>query len=125
MVHHGIRRRRLVAAMRHAVGALFILAGAVGIPVGGFHQFGVGLGIAFAEQVAGLLPAENVAGRHAPRRAMEFLIAGEEIEEHAGMRQVPVLALAQREHLAEQFLGVAAIEKVLLIGRPLIGVAGR
>ena len=77
---------RLVAAMRHAVRALFVAAGAVGIPVGGLHQLLEGLGVAFAEQIAGLLPAEDVARRHAPRRAVEFLIAGEEVEEHAGMR---------------------------------------
>ena len=41
------------------------------------------------------------------------------------MRQVPLLALAEREDLAEQLLGLAAVEEVLLIGRPLIGVAGR
>ncbi len=55
---------------------------------------------------------------------MKFLIAGEEIEEQAGMRQIPVLALAEREDVAEQFLGLAAAQKMLLIGRPLIGIAG-
>ncbi|HYA04652.1 MAG TPA: type II toxin-antitoxin system HigB family toxin [Xanthobacteraceae bacterium] len=38
--------------MRHAVGALFVAAGAVGVPVRGRHQFGESLGVAFAEQVA-------------------------------------------------------------------------
>ena len=36
-----------------------------------------------------------------------------------------LLALAAREHVAEQFLGLAPVEEVLLVGRALIGVAGR
>ena len=87
--------------MRHAVGAFLVLAGAVRIPVGGFHQFLEGLGVTLAEQVAGLLPAEDVARRHAPRRALIILIAGEEVQEQAGMHEIPLLALAEREHVAE------------------------
>ena len=41
------------------------------------------------------------------------------------MREVPLLALAERKDLAEQFLGLAPAEEVLLVGRPLIGVTGR
>ena len=41
------------------------------------------------------------------------------------MHQLPLLAFAQREDPTEQFLGLAAIEEMLLVGRPLIGVAGR
>ena len=125
MLYDRFRRGRLVAAMRHAVGALLVAAGAVGIPVGGFHQLGEGLGVALAEQIAGLLPAEDVARRHAPRGAVEFLVAGEEVEEHRGVRDVPLLALAERKHLAEQFLGLAAVEEVFLVRRALVGVAGR
>src|SRR5260370_33632913 len=111
--------------MRHAVGAFFIAACAVGIPVRRLHQFRECLGVAFAEQITRLLPAEDIARRHAPRRAMEFLIAGEKVEEHARMRQIPVLTLAEREYRAEQLLGLAPIEEVVLIGRALITVAGR
>ena len=118
-------RGRLVAAMRHAVRAFLVLAGAVGIPVRGFHQFLKGLGVAFAQQVAGLLPAEDVARRHAPGRAVIGLVAGEEIEEQVRVDEIPVLALAHAEHLAEQLLGLAPAQEVLLVGRALIGVAGR
>src|SRR6185437_1322883 len=104
---------------------LLVAAGAVGVAVSGVHQLLEGFGVAFAEQVAGFLPTENVARRHAPRRAVEFLIAGEEIEEHAGMRQIPALALAERKDLAEQLLGLAAVEEVRLVRRPLIGIARR
>src|SRR5260370_40242121 len=117
-----VRRGWLVAAMRQAVGAFLVLAGAVGLPVRGLHQFLEGLGIALAEQVAGLLPAENVAGRHAPRRAFVILIARQEIQEQAGMHEIPLLAFAQREHVAEQFLGLGAVEEMLLVRRALIGI---
>src|SRR4029450_676951 len=90
---------RLVAAVGHAVRALLVLAGAVGVPVGGLHQLAKRLGIALAQQIAGLLPAENVARRHAPRRAVIGLVAGQVIEEQAGMHELPLLALAVGEHL--------------------------
>src|SRR5947209_8194884 len=111
--------------MRHAIGALLILAGAVGIPIGGVHQLLEGLGVALAQQVAGFLPAEDVARRHSPRRAFVILVAGQEVEEQAGVHEIPLLALAQRKHVAEQFLGLGAIEEVLLVRRALIGIAGR
>src|SRR5690349_20479098 len=125
-VGQGIHRLgRLVAAMGHAVGAFLIAARAVAVPVGLLHELAEGLGVAFAEQVAGLLPAEDIAGRHAPGGAHIFLIAGEKIEEQRRVRQQPFLALTAPEDLAEQLLGVAAIEEVVLIGSPLIGVARR
>src|SRR5580698_4886812 len=111
--------------MGHAVGALLVLAGAVGFPVRGVHQFLEGLGIAFAEQIAGLLPAEDVARRHAPRGAFIVLVAREEIQEQAGMHEIPLLALAEREYVAEQLLGLGAVEEMLLIRGALIGVARR
>src|SRR6516165_12204623 len=111
--------------MRHAVRAFFIATGAVSVPVGRLHQLLEGLGVAFAEQVAGLLPAENVARRHAPRRAVEFLITGEKVEEHAGMSEIPLLALAECEDRAEQLLGLAPRQEVLLIGRAFVGVTRR
>src|SRR5712691_13015227 len=109
--------------MRHAVGALLVAAGAVRIPVGRVHQFLERARIALAEQVARLLPAEDVARRHAPRRAVIGLVAGEEVEEEAGMHELPALALPIREDLAEELLGLAAVEEVLLVGRALIRVA--
>jgi len=86
---HRLRGGRLVAAMGHAVRAFFVGAGAVGIPIGGFHQLREGLGVALAQQVAGLLPAENVARGHAPRRAVIGLVAGQEVQEQGGMDEVP------------------------------------
>src|SRR5262249_23491317 len=117
------RRGRFVAAMGHAVGAFFVLAGAIGVPVGGLHQLLEGLGVAFAEQIARLLPAEDVAGRHAPRRTLIFLVAGQEVQEQAGTHEIPLLPLGEREDVAEQLLGLGAVEKVLLVGRALVGIA--
>ena len=78
---------RFEAGMHHAVGALFVVAGAVGIPIGLVHQFVEGPRVAFAEQIAGLLPAEDGARRITPRRAVVGLVAREEIEEQAGLTE--------------------------------------
>ena len=75
--------RRLVAAMGHAIGAFFIAAGAIAVPVGRLHQFLEDADVALAQEVAGLLPTEHVAGRHAPGRAVKLLIARQEVQETA------------------------------------------
>src|SRR6476469_10238104 len=117
-------RRGLVAGMHHAVGAFLVIAGAVGIPVGLFHQLLEGLGVAFAQQVTGPLPAEDGAGRIAPRRAVVTLVAGQEVEEQAGLAERPLFAApAAAEDVAEQVLGAVAVEEVLLVGRALVDVA--
>ena len=70
-VHHC---RRLVAAAHHAVGALRIAAGgAVAFPVCRLHQLLEGLRIAILQQVARLLPAEDVIRRRTPGRALILL----------------------------------------------------
>ena len=112
--------------MDHAVGALLVVAGAVGIPVGLLHQLLEGRRVAFAEQVAGLLPTEHGAGRVAPWRAMVGLVAGQEVEEQARLLEGPLLAallLTVPEHAAEQVLGRLAVQEVLLVGGTLVGVA--
>src|ERR1700739_2834888 len=60
----------LVTAVHHAVGALLVIPGAVSVPVGVFHPLLEGLRIAFAEQIAGPLPAEIVPCRIAPGRTV-------------------------------------------------------
>src|SRR6266404_4085833 len=62
-------RSRLVTAVHHAVGALLVIPGAVGVPIGIFHKLLEGLRIALSEKIAGPLPAEIVPRRVAPRRA--------------------------------------------------------
>src|SRR5262249_62072655 len=102
-----------------------IFAGAVGIPVRGVHQFAEGAGVTFPEQIAGLLPPEDVPRRHAPRRAMIGLVASQKVEEQVGVHEAPAFSLAQAENPAEQLLGLAPAEKVILIGGALIGVTRR
>src|SRR5215211_6333266 len=111
--------------MHHAVGAFLVVAGAVGIPVGLLHQLLEGLGVAFAEQIAGTLPAEIVAGRIAPGRAAIGLVAGEKIEKQAGLVEGPAALPVALEDLAEQLLGAPAVQEMLLVGGPLIGIARR
>src|SRR5437899_1224848 len=85
---------RLISAVHHALGAFFVIAGAVGIPVGLFHQLLEGLGVAFAEQIAGALPAEIVARRVAPRGAMIGLVARQKIEEQGRLVERPTMSVA-------------------------------
>src|SRR5947208_8413300 len=70
----GLRERglgggRLIAAVRHAVRTLFVLARAVGIPVRRIHQFAERGRVPFAQPVARLLPAEDVTRGLALMRA--------------------------------------------------------
>src|SRR5207248_120870 len=115
-----------IAAVDHAIGAFRIVSGAVGIPIGFLHELAEGLGITLAEQIAGALPAEHGAGGIAPGRAMVLLIPRQEVEEQPGLAERPGLAgAAATEDVAEQLLGLLAMEKMLLIRRSLVGVAGR
>src|SRR6185503_19404467 len=108
------------------VGAFLVIADTVGVPIGFFHQLLEGFGIAFAEEIAGSLPAEHGTRRITPRRATIGLIAREEIEEHGGLAEGPALAaLAARENPPEEILGLLAIEEMLLVGRAFIGIARR
>ncbi len=57
---------------------------------------------------------------------MVSLVAGEEIEEQPGLVESPfAAAVAAPENRSEQLLGGGAIEKMLLVGGALIGVARR
>src|SRR5512144_2855277 len=121
-----VHGRRFVARMHHAVGAFLVIAGAVSVPIGPVHQLVKSLRVAFAQQIAGLLPAEDGARRITPRRAVVALVAGEKVEEQAGLAERPLsLARPALEYAAEQLFGLAAIETVLLIGCTLIGVTRR
>src|SRR5258707_11442787 len=105
--------------MHHALGAFLVIAGPVGIPIRLFHQLLEGLRITLADQVARPLPAEIVARRVAPWRAMVFLVARQEVEEERGLAERPVAALAAPENVAEQLLGLQPAEEMLLVGSAL------
>src|SRR5438552_16658423 len=97
-------RGRFEAAVHHAIRALFIVADAVGILVGFLHQLLERADKTLAEQITGPLPAEDVARRISPRRAVIGLIAREEIEEHGGLAERPCLAAAAaRKNPAKPF----------------------
>ena len=68
-------RRRFETAVDHAVCTPMVIADSVIFPGGGFHQFPIGGGMAVTDQVAGALPAENVAGRGSPWGAGKRLVA--------------------------------------------------
>ena len=54
------------------------------------------------------------------------LIAGEEIQEQARLEEGPFASSPRAaEDVAEQLLGLRAVEEMLLVRRALIGVAGR
>ncbi len=114
-----------ITAVDHAIGAFRIVSGAVGIPIRFLHQLAEGLGITLAEQIAGALPPEHGTGRIAPGRAMVLLIPRQEVEEQTGLAERPGFAgAAATEDVAEQLLGLLAMEKMLLIRRSLVGVTG-
>src|SRR5438128_1786765 len=104
--------------MDHAVGAFLVIASAIRIPIGLAHQFVECPCVTLAEQIAGPLPAEDRACRIAPRGAMVGLVASKEVKKQTGLAERPLgLARSTLEHFAEQLLGFAAMEKVLLVGR--------
>src|SRR4029078_13683195 len=62
----------------------------------------------------------------APRRAVVALVPREKVEEQAGLAERPFrLARTSLEQVAEELLGLAAVEEVLLVGCTLIGVTRR
>src|SRR6266478_1497034 len=74
--------RGLVAAVNHTVGTLRITRfRAIVLPFGGIQQLLEGVRVAVLEQIARLLPAENVVRRHAPGCAGISPLAHEEFEE--------------------------------------------
>src|SRR5262245_15262244 len=75
-----VHRGRLVPAVHHAVAALLVAAAlTVILPARGLEQLLERRRVALLEQIAGALPAEDVEGRVAPRRALEILLAHEEL----------------------------------------------
>ena len=84
------------ATMHHAVGAFLILADAVLLPLRAFHELGEGLGVAFAQVLARVLPAEYGQKGHRRGWALVGLVAREEVPEPAGLGEVPVPAAPDR-----------------------------
>src|SRR5690606_915705 len=119
-------RRALVAAMRHAVVALRIAARAVLLPVRRLHQLLERRRVPFVdEEIAGLLPAEDVVRGIRPRRALIALIPGEEIEEQARLIEAPLARAGPSavDELAEELLRLPSPEEHVLARRMIVAVA--
>src|SRR5215469_4455612 len=117
--------RRLIAAANHAVGALGIAAGhAVLFPLRRLEEFLECLRVAVLEQVARPLPAEDVVGRRAPRRALVLAVAHKELEEQRRHVEFPV-GLAVRQDGPEQTPHARASEEAVLVRSLLVAVARR
>src|SRR3989442_14931895 len=65
--------------MDHAVSALLVPSSPVVVPVRVLDELCEGRGIAVLKQITGLLPAEDVVSRIAPRRALVVHLAHEEV----------------------------------------------
>ena len=103
---HIVHRAGFIAAVHHAVRALGIAAfGAVAVPIGLADQFLESVGVAVLQQIAGLLPAENVVGGHAPWRAFVIALAHQKFHEQRAEVEAPLFA-AIAQNLAEEFAGL-------------------
>src|SRR6266852_8267370 len=120
MIHSG----SFVTAVYHAVRALRI-AGlrAVILPLGGIEQLLERIHIPVLQQVAGLLPAEDVIGRHAPRSASIGSLAHQKLKEQLRLIELPA-SFAIGQNCAEQPPRASPPEEVLLIGCLVVRIAG-
>src|SRR5690242_1296315 len=114
----------LVAAVNHAIGALGIAGlGAIVCPFRGVHQLLKRVGIPVLKQITGLLPAEDVVSGHSPGRAGIGALAHQELEEKRRLIELPAL-FAVGKDCAEQASCARTSQKVLLVRRLVVGVAG-
>src|SRR5499427_2812401 len=115
--------------MNHAIATARVAAlVAVFFPLGGLDQLLERLRVAVVEKVAGLLPAEDVVIRVAPRRAFVIYLAHQEFQEEDRLVELPPFAARRpqrAENLFEELFGLFSFEEVILIGRPGVTVARR
>src|SRR4051794_25278871 len=71
---------RLEAAMDHAVFAAGIVAAAQLVPIGQLHEVLMRLVMTIGDQIAGALPATNVAGGICPGGAFQIALTAQEFE---------------------------------------------
>ncbi len=76
-----VYRRTLVAAVCHAIVALWIATGAITLPRCFLHQCLKAIGVALVpQQIARFLPTEDIVSGVTPGSAPVGLIAGQKIE---------------------------------------------
>src|SRR5207247_8816208 len=70
---------------------IFVVAApaAVVLPLRRLDELAEGGRVALLQEIAGALPAEHVVRRVAPRRALEVLLAHEELEEQRRLVELP------------------------------------
>src|SRR5450755_3974929 len=126
MADRVLHRGGFVSAVDHAVGAFFVVAGAVRVPIGLVHELAKARCVSLAKQIAGALPSKDVSCRVAPRRAAVLLIAGQKIQKKPRLAERPGAGAATAaEDVAEQLLGARAAQEMLLVRRTLVRVSGR
>ena len=109
--------------MHHAILALGIAAlHAVAFPSGVFHEFLEGVVVPLLQQVARLLPSEDVEGGTAPRSALKVALTHEELKKERAHVELPALLAIGKNHLKE-LIGLAATKKTILIGGLVVGVS--
>lgn len=120
-----IDRAGFVSTVNHAIPALFVPAFLpVIFPSRIFHELFEGGDVAILEEIAGLLPAEDIVGGISPRGAVVIHVPLEELEEIRGEIEFPGL-LSVPEDLLKKFFRAVATEEMLLVGGFLVAVAGR
>src|SRR5207245_6027877 len=108
----------LVSAVHHAIGAFGIAAlSSVVLPFRVTNQFLECVSVPVLQKVAGLLPAKDVVGWHAPGGAAIFAPAHQELEKQRTHIELPLL-IAITENLTEQATCFLSTEEMFLeIGR--------
>ena len=111
--------------MDHAILALGIAAlPAVVLPLRGVQELLKRGRVALLEQIARPLPAKDGVQGIAPGRALEVLLAHQELQEQRRLVELPRLGLVG-QHVAEELSGPLASQKMLLVGRLGVAVARR
>jgi hypothetical protein len=114
-------RGRLVAAVHHAVGALLVPSGTIAIPGRAVEEFLEGPHIAVLEEIARLLPAEDVGRWVPPGGALILQLPHQELQKQRRLIESPS-PLAVTENVGKQPVRPLSPEKVLLIRRLHIAV---
>src|SRR5215471_10254499 len=111
--------------MHHAIRA-FRIAGFCSVlaPLGCGHQFFESVSVTILKQIAGLLPAKDVVGGHAPWRTRIVALAHQEFEEQRRHIESP-LGIAVRQNGAEKSSRSSASKEVLLVRRFIVRVSRR
>jgi hypothetical protein len=98
--------------------------GPVFAPVGVFHQFPEGGGIAFIQQIAGPLPSENRIIRTPPGGAIVIPFPFQKIKVKGTVIEVPAFTGPIGEDHPEEVSGPVLLQEVFLIRSPVIGISG-